>query len=127
MNDFGHRYRGFARGEGGQVSGRSNVMSPLNWFVGIAETALMSGLILGQETWVKIVCAALVVGVLVFYGYVYHFFMKTNPDRLQTEQFNLISQEMTLLSENSALPPTVTVLDTPGEVIEASVEPRDQR
>lgn len=84
----------------------------------------MSGLILGQETWVKIVCAALVVGVLVFYGYVYHFFMKSDPNRLQTEQFNLMSQEMTLLNENSSTPPMVTVFDTPGQVIEASVEPR---
>ena len=33
--------------------------------------------------------------------------VKSDPDRLQTEQFNLISQEMTLLNSNSSTPPVV--------------------
>ena len=82
-----------ANGTGGHGK---NVMSPLNWFVGIAETALMSGLILSPETWVKIFCASLVLVVLGFYAYVYRYFMKSNPDRLQTEEFNLISRKKTM-------------------------------
>src|SRR5437868_2369725 len=86
----------------GQQSGNltGNVMTPLNWFVGIAETALISGLLRSHDTWIQIVMVAFIVAVLVFYGSVYVYFMLNDPDRLQTESFHLtVRLEQTLLSE----------------------------
>jgi membrane protein implicated in regulation of membrane protease activity len=96
-------------------------MSPLNWFVAIAETALVTGLLASQTQWVKVVCAVLVFGVLAFYGYVYHYFMKNDPDRLQTEEFNL--QTMTLLGPGQSAKPVITVHPVREEIVDASHTP----
>lgn len=91
---------------------KHNVMTPLNWGVGIAETALMSGVILSDDSFVKISCLFIVVVVLLFYGYVYHHFMKKDPDRLQTEDYNIRTQELTLLQDEKDITPPIVTVDT---------------
>lgn len=76
---------------------KQNAMVSLGWFSGVAEVVLIAGILGTQETWVRIVCIFLFVAVLGFYAYVYHYFMKNDPDRLQTEGYNLLRHEMTLL------------------------------
>ena len=92
---------------------KHNVMTPLNWGVGIAETALMSGVILSKDTFVKVSCLIIVVAVLIFYGYAYNYFMKKDPNRLQTEDYNIRTQELTLLhDEKDTSPQVVTAGET---------------
>lgn len=73
---------------------KSNVMTPLNWCVGLTESALMAGIIGSDDLFVKITCLVIVVAVLLFYGYVYLYFMKSAPDKLQTEEYNLRNSEL---------------------------------
>ena len=81
------------------AAGRQNAMVALNWFSGVTEFALVSGLLGANAVWIQISCLALIVGVLAFYCYVYLYFMKHDPDRLQTEAYNLKRAEMSLLGQ----------------------------
>jgi len=89
-----------ATAKGGSYK-KNNAMTPLNWGVGIAETALMSGVIASDDAFVKISCISIVIAVLLFYGYVYNHFMIKDPDRLQSEDYNIRTQELTLLHDET--------------------------
>ena len=80
---------------------RNNVMTPLNWFTGIAEVALMSGIIGSDTSFVKISCLIIFSALAIFYGSVYVYFMRKLPDRLQTEEYNVRIKELTLFQEGS--------------------------
>lgn len=105
-----------------QLGRKSNAMSPLNWFASIVEIALVSGLILSNTTWVKITCATLVFAVIVFYAYVYCYYMRTDPNRLQTEEYNILSQQLTLLSNPTSTPPEVRLRPTAPMLADAPAE-----
>jgi hypothetical protein len=97
-----------ARTKGGEYH-KNNVMTPLNWFVAIAEAALMSGVILSDNLFVKVACLSLVVLVLLFYAYVYRYFMMKDPNRLQSEGYNLKTQELSLFSHDLDAPFGLTI------------------
>lgn len=116
------------RSKGGEYH-KNNAMTPLNWFAAIAEAALMSGVILSGDMFVKISCLCLVVLVLLFYAYVYYYFMRKDPDRLQSEGYNLRTQELTLISQDIETLPEVKVINEPsasasssGNLVDASIE-----
>jgi hypothetical protein len=88
-------HEGVSRTRAGRLL-RTNAMRPLNWFIGIAQTLLSGGLFAYPDFWVKIFCAVLIVCLLIFYGAVYVYFMVKNPDRLQSEQYNLEAKEISL-------------------------------
>jgi hypothetical protein len=78
---------------------KNNIMTPLNWLVGIVETILTSGLIgtsILHQLWLQVFLSILMTSIIVFYCKVYIYFMLRDPDRLQTESYRLASQEIAL-------------------------------
>jgi len=103
---------------------RNNVMTPLNWYTGVAEFALMFGIIGSDINFVKISCLIIFLLLAIFYAGVYVYFMLKSPDRLQTEEYNVRIKELTLfkegsLSENSKIeqePESIIIEATPTEL-----------
>lgn len=77
---------------------KGNVMTPLNWFAGIVEPCLFgSSMIMtavNPNSWLDSGLFVVGVALLVFYGFMYAYFAFTDPDRLQTEEYNLMHQEL---------------------------------
>ncbi|MFV3407949.1 hypothetical protein ACNH6C_05055 [Bdellovibrio bacteriovorus] len=86
----------FHHGEG---SYRGNAMTPLNWFTGITEACLLPTAALNADSWLGVGCFVLAIIIILFYGIVYLYWTFKDPDRLQTEGFNLVRQG--LLVEDS--------------------------
>lgn len=74
---------------------RENIMTPLNWITWIIEAILVGGAILATDSlWLQIGLFFVAVSLLIFYCSMYWFWATKDPNRLQTEDFNLISTEM---------------------------------
>ena len=76
----------------GHSSYRGNVMTPLNWFTGITETILLPTATYNYSNWIGVGSFILALGIILYYGYMYHHWSMKDPDRLQTEGFNLVTQ-----------------------------------
>lgn len=80
----------------GAVGTRGNVMTPITWIAGVCETSL--NVILGfsptidDDKWWAIFY--LVIGILAFWTLAYMFFAVRDPQRLQTEHFQLEHQRI---------------------------------
>jgi len=68
---------------------KGSVMTPLNWMVSIVEGLLLSVGAFNHTNWFGISSFILAVLMVIFYCCVYLYFAKKDPDRLQTEKFNL--------------------------------------
>ena len=80
-----------------ETSGKSykgNVMTPLNWAAGVFETLLIPVGASQHHNWVGIVCFSMAAFILTGYFCIFCYFAITDPNRLQTEEFNLA--QMTL-------------------------------
>jgi len=73
---------------------KSNVMSPLNWMCGVCETGVLVVASKNHDNWLGPAAFWVSVAILIFYALMYVFYSMRDPDRLQTEEFNLLSQEM---------------------------------
>lgn len=88
-----------SRRSGSRKNYKGNVLVSLNWFLMFSELLFTAGLLAPTPIGIKIFCAVLMVLCLGFYAYVYLYFMKSDPGRLQSEGCNLEAQEMTILRE----------------------------
>jgi len=68
---------------------RGNAMTALNWFTGITESVLVPTTAINHANWVGVFCAFLVFFIIFFYAGIYIRWMIKDPDRLQTEGYNL--------------------------------------
>lgn len=85
-------------------------MTPLGWMAGAFEALLIPTGSYNHDNWVGVVCFIFAGLVLLFYGGIYLHFAFRDPDRLQTEEFNLLSKELTLKTGMKDVTP---VLDEP--------------
>lgn len=88
-NILGKKARGTAK--------KGNVMTPLTWMCGISEMALFYTATLNSNNWLGITSFILAALIIFFYGTMYVFYSIKDPDRLQSEEYNLYNQEMRLL------------------------------
>ncbi len=82
-------------------SQKGNVMTPLNWICGTCETLFLSTGALNYDNWYGVGSFVIAVGFIIFYGYQYNYFAKNDPNRLQTEAYNLDAQEIRLNVDSS--------------------------
>lgn len=75
---------------------RGNVMTPLNWMCGLVEIVLIPTAATCWDNWLGKATFILAALLMVFYAVMFIFFAIRNPDRLQTEQYNLERHEMAL-------------------------------
>ncbi len=81
---------------------KGNVMTPLNWMTGICTTILVGGGVASQEPWLKITLVVIAIFILLFYARMYRHFALNDPDRLQSEKYNLSQRELTISTKYSA-------------------------
>lgn len=84
-----------------------NVMKPINWVVSFIELLFMSGVLFGPSFWIQILSAVLLVKVLLIYFGIYIYWMLSDPNRLQSEGYNLEVLEVHGLSD--ALDPKINI------------------
>ena len=101
--------RGFSRKSTRGQGKKGNVMTPLNWMAGVSETLLISASSFSDNKDVTNVFVWFAVAVAVFYAAMYVYFAIKDPNRLQTEEFNLASQEMKLMVNHSIEPGTLKI------------------
>jgi len=75
---------------------KGNAMTPLNWMASVFEIVLIPSAATNITNWFGIAAFILAVLVIIFYAGIYIYFVRNDPDRLQTEQYNLESQQMLL-------------------------------
>ncbi|HAT2098238.1 TPA: hypothetical protein I8032_000299 [Legionella pneumophila] len=73
---------------------RGNVMTPLNWMCAISESLLLPTAGLNTNNWLGVCCFVFFALIAIFYGVIFSFFALKDPDRLQSEKYNLESQKM---------------------------------
>lgn len=73
---------------------RSNAMTPLNWMCGISQTILLPIATYNYSNWLGIASFIVFISILIFYGYIYNYFATRDPNRLQSEEYNLESQRI---------------------------------
>jgi hypothetical protein len=73
-----------------------NVMTPINWFGGVFETVLIPTGASQHDNWFGIACIVLAAAMFLAYLGIYIYFALTDPNRLQSEEFNLYQQELTV-------------------------------
>lgn len=110
MKPLGLRHQWLNSHKNGNAT-KSNVMTPLNWFVGIVELLLITGCIAAAREYVAVTCMALIVLILVFYMAIYLLFALRNPDRLQSETYNIKMKEFTLFKQVDNSPPEMGAED----------------
>lgn len=79
---------------------KGNVMTPLNWMAGVSEAIFITGSVFTNSE-LSEKCFWFAVAIGVFYAAAYTYFAIRDPNRLQTEAFNLASQEMKILISNT--------------------------
>ena len=90
--------------KGKQSYCKGNVMTPINWFGAVFESVLIPTAALNHSNWLGIACFILAVLFSIFYAYHYNYFAKNDPNRLQSEQYNLEQQALTLGAGGLSLP-----------------------
>jgi len=82
---------------------RGNVMTPINWFGAVFETVLIPTAACQFDNWLGVGCFVLACLCFLFYSIIFACFAIKNPDRLQSEQFNLEQQALALGSGSLSL------------------------
>jgi hypothetical protein len=80
---------------------KGNVMTPINWFSSVFEGVLIPTGALQHSNWFGIICAVLVFIMLTAYIWAYFYFACKDPNRLQSEEYNLCQQELAISSAGS--------------------------
>lgn len=71
-------------------------MSPLTWVTSISAPFLFSGVIYSNDIFIKVALLSVFIVCLSFYLGVYTYFMCKDPDRLQSEDYNIIKKYLSL-------------------------------
>lgn len=79
---------------------KQNAMVSISWVIGIVEVFFMQGLIWGPSLWIQISCLVMMVALLGFYCYSFRHFMLKDPDRLQSESYNIVKNIVNALTED---------------------------
>jgi membrane protein implicated in regulation of membrane protease activity len=74
-------------------------MKPINWLVGFVELLLTAGFLGGSSFWVQVVSFVFMVVIMAVYFSIYIYWMLRNPNRLQSEGYNL--EVMNVLNDNT--------------------------
>lgn len=80
---------------------KGNVMTPINWFGGAFVLVLIHTGASQHANWYGVVCFILATLVFLAYLSIYIYFIVKNPDRLQSEQFNLERQALLINNDIS--------------------------
>ena len=75
---------------------KGNVMTPVNWFGGVFEVVLIPTAASQHNNWVGVACIILASFMILAYLGIYIYFLITSPDRLQSEEYNLYQQELSI-------------------------------
>tara|TARA_R110000868_G_scaffold7793_2_gene41097 strand:+ start:208 stop:552 length:345 start_codon:yes stop_codon:yes gene_type:complete len=86
-----------------QYGKRGNVMTPLNWMCGICETLLCVLAYNHYHNWLGKSAFIVFFIILLFYAGMYIFYSIKDPNRLQTEEYNLESQRLAVISTGENL------------------------
>ena len=70
---------------------RGNIMTSLFWMCGLVEILLTVIVMNNINNWLGLSGFILAVVILIFYAGIFIYFAKTDPDRLQSEGYNLDS------------------------------------
>ena len=105
MSLQGFRPNWFNSMKNGNVS-RSNVLTPLNWLIPLVELLLLGGCLKAEKSYIVIVCLCLMVILVLFYLCAYVYFALRDPDRLQSETYNIKMKEITLFTQGDGDIPT---------------------
>ncbi len=107
-----------------------DVLGPLRAFshLTVPVLAASSFLCLLHSFWISaIVSGALGAAIVLFYLYTYYYWMKTEPDRLQTESYRLDERRLGLIAEKS-IPLNVSLItESEPESEEPPLVPKPQR
>jgi heme/copper-type cytochrome/quinol oxidase subunit 2 len=107
-----------ARRSGGVRTG--SVMTPLNWMCGVSQAVLVPAGAVSHDNWLGIGCFCVAVFVILFYAAMYVFYSFRDPDRLQTEDFNIASEEMRLQVTSATNPALVVFPDIQPELVQSA-------
>ena len=102
---------------------KANVMTSINWVATFIGLALIYGVIYGTELWIKIFCSCLVMMGIFFYFGMFFYFAIRNPDRLQSEKYQIEKLTIDALYEKegsiedkkinfSSPPPSIQITDS---------------
>jgi hypothetical protein len=78
---------------------KSNVLVSISWVFAFCEILFGVGVMKGPELWIKIFSAIIMTILLIFYCFMYGYFAIKDPDRLQSEGYNLERQNLDTLYE----------------------------
>lgn len=95
---------GVRRSSGGRTG---SVMTPLVWMCGISELILIPSGLASHDDWFAKGCFSVAVFVVLFYAAMYLYFAIRDPNRLQTEDYNIVSEEMRLQVGSATTPALV--------------------
>lgn len=85
----GHSYAGYT----------DNVMKPINWVVGFVELLLMAGVLGSTIFWIQVASFVCMIAIMFVYFGIYIYWMLREPNRLQSEGYNL--EVINVLSNNA--------------------------
>lgn len=99
----------------------TTVMSPLSITLGVISSALIIGATQAPDIWLRAIFCILVVLVIVFYLCVYAYFAIKDPNRLQTEEYNLALQTLSgAVSQITPVEPVLIQISKPDPTAPAS-------
>ncbi len=99
MSSFGYGYK-------------ANVLSHLSWISWIIIPSSFSGLIFGKDWYVKLFCILVIAFLLVYNVIKYEYWSKKDPDRLQTERYNLEKRRIDIYASKGGLPHEIDPSET---------------
>ena len=68
---------------------KSTALQPINYAVTILLLAFIASFTVNAPLWVPFCLLCMIAGALILFWHAYIYFMKSNPDALRTEKFNL--------------------------------------
>ncbi len=71
-------------------------MTPINWFGGVFETVLIPTAAFQHNNWVGVACIFLASFMFFAYLGIYIYFSIKDPNRLQSEEYNLYQRELSI-------------------------------
>ncbi|KTD62660.1 hypothetical protein Lsan_1797 [Legionella santicrucis] len=104
----------FAGGKGTRhFNKKGNIMTPLNWLAAIVTSSLFAIPKINSIVIISLI-VALVFLVVFFYAGMYVYWSITDPNRLQSEQYNIETKEMALRIEPSDI---IEAIENKAEII----------
>jgi len=97
---------------------KGNVMTPLNWFASAFEAVLVPTAALQHDNWMGAACFVTAILFAITYVVIYLFIFKKDPNRLQSEEFNLHQQEILIDSGPLSVPNNHLIIQAQANTLE---------